>query len=30
MVHYRTGTYVAFNGCGTRDPTASDIKYFNS
>ncbi|MBA2851574.1 hypothetical protein HNP86_001727 [Methanococcus maripaludis] len=29
MVHYRTGTYVAFNGCGTRDPTASDIKYFN-
>ncbi|MBA2851576.1 hypothetical protein HNP86_001729 [Methanococcus maripaludis] len=25
---YRTGTYVAFNGCGTTDPTASDRKYF--
>ena len=26
---YRNGTYVAFNGCGTRKPTNSDIKYFN-
>ncbi|ASW42850.1 TIR domain-containing protein [Clostridium isatidis] len=26
---YRNGVYVAFNGCGTTDPTDSDIKYFN-
>lgn len=26
---YRNGTYVAFNGCGTTDPTESDIKYYN-
>lgn len=26
---YRNGVYVAFNGCGTTDPTESDIKYFN-
>ena len=26
---YRTGTYVAFHGEGTTDPTASDIKYYN-
>ncbi len=26
---YRNGTYVAFNGCSTTDPTKSDIKYFN-
>ena len=26
---YRTGTYVAFHGVGTTDPTASDIKYYN-
>lgn len=26
---YRNGIYVAFNGCGTTDPTDSDIKYFN-
>ena len=26
---YRTGTYVAFHGAGTTDPTASDIKYYN-
>ena len=25
----RNGVYVAFNGCGTTDPTESDIKYFN-
>ncbi|MGL5125159.1 MAG: TIR domain-containing protein [Fusobacteriaceae bacterium] len=25
----RTGIYVAFNGCGTTDPTKSDIKYYN-
>ena len=29
MMSYRNGTYVAFNGCGTTDPTESDIKYFN-
>ena len=26
---YRTGTYIAFHGAGTTDPTASDIKYYN-
>lgn len=26
----RTGVYSAFNGCGTTDPTESDIKYFNT
>ncbi len=26
---YGTGTYVAFHGEGTTDPTASDIKYYN-
>lgn len=26
---YRNGTYVAFVGCGTTDPTKSDIKYYN-
>lgn len=26
---YRNGIYVAFNGCGTTDPTQSDIKYYN-
>ena len=26
---YRNGIYVAFNGCGTTDPTESDIRYFN-
>lgn len=26
---YINGIYVAFNGCGTADPTESDIKYFN-
>ena len=26
---YRNGVYVAFNGCGTTNPTESDIKYFN-
>ncbi|EFF62518.1 conserved hypothetical protein [Turicibacter sanguinis PC909] len=26
---YRNGIYVAFNGCGTTNPTESDIKYFN-
>lgn len=26
---YRNGIYVAFNGCGTTNPTDSDIKYFN-
>lgn len=26
---YRNGTYVAFNGCGTTDPTKGDIKYYN-
>lgn len=25
----RTGVYVAFNGCGTTDPTESDIKYYD-
>lgn len=25
---YRNGTYVAFAGCGTTDPTKSDRKYF--
>ena len=27
---YRNGTYVAFHGGGTTDPTASDIKYYNT
>lgn len=27
---YRTGTYVAFHAGGTSDPTASDIKYYNT
>lgn len=26
---YKNGTYVAFNGYGTTDPTESDIKYYN-
>jgi hypothetical protein len=25
---YRSGTYIAFHAGGTRDPTASDIKYY--
>ena len=25
---YRNGTYVAFNGCGTTDPTEGDLKYY--
>lgn len=25
---YRNGTYVAFNGCDTTDPTISDLKYY--
>lgn len=25
---YRNGTYIAFTGCGTTDPTKSDRKYF--
>lgn len=27
---YRNGTYVAFHAEGTSDPTASDIKYYNT
>jgi MTH538 TIR-like domain (DUF1863) len=27
---YRNGTYVAFHAAGTSDPTASDIKYYNT
>lgn len=27
---YRNGTYVAFHASGTSDPTASDIKYYNT
>jgi len=27
---YRNGTYVAFHASGTTDPTASDIKYYNT
>lgn len=27
---YRNGTYVAFHAAGTTDPTASDIKYYNT
>ena len=27
---YRNGSYVAFHGGGTTDPTASDIKYYNT
>lgn len=27
---YRSGTYVAFHAGGTSDPTASDIKYYNT
>lgn len=26
----RTGVYSAFNGCGTANPTESDIRYFNT
>jgi hypothetical protein len=26
---YRNGIYVAFNGCGTTNPTESDIKFYN-
>lgn len=26
---YKNGTYVAFHAAGTRDPTASDIKFYN-
>lgn len=25
---YRNGVYVAFNGCGTKDPTESDFRYY--
>ena len=25
---YRNGTYVAFNGMGTTNPTESDMKYY--
>lgn len=25
---YRNGTYVAFDGCGTSDPTVGDMKYY--
>ncbi len=28
MATYRNGTYVAFNGMGTTDPTKSDMKYY--
>lgn len=28
MSTYRNGTYVAFNGMGTTDPTQSDMKYY--
>lgn len=28
MAAYRNGTYVAFNGMGTTDPTKSDMKYY--
>jgi len=28
MSTYRNGTYVAFNGMGTTDPTLSDMKYY--
>ncbi len=27
---YRSGTYIAFHAGGTTDPTASDIKYYNT
>ena len=27
---YRNGTYVAFHAAGTTDPTASDIRYYNT
>jgi hypothetical protein len=27
---YRNGTYVAFHAGGTTDPTASDIRYYNT
>lgn len=27
---YRSGTYVAFHAAGTSDPTASDMKYYNT
>lgn len=27
---YRNGTYIAFHAGGTTDPTASDIKYYNT
>ncbi len=26
---YRNGIYTAFNGCGTTDPTQSDIRFYN-
>lgn len=29
-MNYRNGTYVAFHAGGTTDPTASDIKYYNT
>jgi hypothetical protein len=29
-VAYRNGTYIAFHAGGTTDPTASDIKYYNT
>ena len=29
MTYRRTGTYIAFHAEGKKDPTASDIKYFN-
>ena len=29
-VAYRNGTYVAFHAAGTTDPTASDIRYYNT
>ena len=28
LMAYRNGTYVAFNGCGTTDPTEGDLKYY--
>jgi len=28
FMSYRNGTYVAFNGCNTTDPTQSDIRYY--
>lgn len=29
-MHYRTGTYVAFDGLGESDPAKSDFKYYST